>query len=257
MKVAQFIVSHLGRGRESGGVASFGIGTFFIVQVFRRLFRNADGVAATVRSLPLDRKRRAGRDAVRSFQLSRARIFHHRRWRCLDLLHGLEKRLAQGTGIVGGEKKTARPVGQTSQASLVFFADIEPDHMHGKVDSALGQFGGNGTRVLVAGLQAVADENNRGALFRISQGMGRLDNRFTEGGHALGTDGLYFLLQGRSVMRAYGNNHFDIVAVALAAMSVDHQAGLKIRWYVIDEIGGHFLGDLNFWFAVDLSPHGT
>ena len=173
------------------------------------------------------------------------------------LLHRGEQGVAQGSGIVGGQKKSAGFVGQAAQAALVLLADIETDNVNGKIRPAHGQFGRQFAWVDVTGLQSVAYQHHRGSFFSVAQGFGRLAYGFAQGGFALGTDALHLGLHGRRVVEPHWHHHFNVITVSFAAVAVYDEPCLKVFGNLIDEISQHLFGNSDLALALDLAPHGA
>ena len=214
-------------------------------------------VSAAIRSFPLDFKGGPCRHALGPFQFGRARIFHDRRWRCLDFFHGLKKGITQGRGVVGRQEKTAGPIGQAAKTPLILFADVKADHVHGKFHARLGQFGRQGTGVHVACLKSITHQHHCSPRFSIAKGLGCLPDRLAQRGLPFGLDSVHFGLHGRGIVRPNWNHHFYVLAVPFSVMAVYHQARMKLSGNLFHELGHDLFGNLDLGLSLDLAPHGT
>ncbi len=257
MNIAQFIIAHVPGGCERGRIALLGVDVVFITQVFGALFCNSDIIPLAVGSFPLNLEFRPYRNRGRCADSGGAGIFHHWWRRLLDFFHSCKQGTAQRFGTIRRQKQPAGLVSQAAQAPLIFLAQIEADDVHGKIHAAHGQFGGQFAGIEITSFQAVAHQDHRGPLFGIAQRLGGLLDRCAQGGLAFGADGFDLGQHGGRIMGAQRRDHLDIVAIALAAMAVNHQARLHICRYFGNQISHHLLGDVDFGLAVDLAPHGA
>ena len=176
--------------------------------------------------------------------------------------HRLLQRSLQLVGIVGAEEFAAGVSGNALQGFRFLVGDVKTDHVNIRPGIGYFPFKCNRAGVRVAGFQPVADQNER--VFRswkldhivqeqlglgCQQGQG--DWRFPAW-----LDGLNLAYERLPVRLAGKRDGFDILAVALAAMAIDHQASRHALIPIRDEVGHHVLGNGDLGRAIDLSPHG-
>ena len=133
--------------------------------------------------------------------------------------------------------------------------DVEADHMGGEGHAAAFQLARDRTRIGIAGLAPVADQDHRGGPVRMGERLGGLGDRI---GHRR--------LAARGQRSECGIDHralgadrrdqLDIGAVAFAPVAVGHHPQLDLGIPAIQQAGNRLARDLDLRHAVDLAPHG-
>ena len=146
--------------------------------------------------------------------------------------------------------------GQALQLAIRLAAllDVEADHVRGEVHARRFQFLAQRAGIGVAGFLAVADQNDGGFLFGEAQLLRRHPHRGGDRGHALGIERVDLLANACGGVRADGLQHFDVGAIALAAVAVGDQAEVAAVPAIEHRIH-RFAGDGDLRLAADLAPH--
>ncbi len=127
--------------------------------------------------------------------------------------------------------------------------------MDGEADAHLFEFGSHRARVRLAGLDPVRDKDDSGGPLGEFQRLGGLAHRLRHRRLALGAD---LLDPGDEVIGRQGprlDQRLDVVAGALLAVAIDHEAQLILGLPGGDNLAHHVFGDIHLGLAVDLGPH--
>jgi hypothetical protein len=170
--------------------------------------------------------------------------------------HRLGQRAGQARCVAGVEIDAAGGARDALQLALrQGIGDVEADYMGGEADAGLLQFGGGRARIGRAGLDAVGDQDHgRLGLGGLQRGGG-LAQRIRDRRLALRIDAVDRGLDPRRIELADRHHQLDVLAIALRAMAVDHDAEpigrIPFRQDRIDGLPRR--GDLALPF--DLAPH--
>ncbi len=175
------------------------------------------------------------------------------RWGSSDLGQGC----GQLVGRVGGQELAAGLVCNALHLGKGFGIrpDIETDHMGGEVNPSLFQKTCGCTRVGIAGLHPVADQDDRCLFLGVAKGLRRSDHRVGHRRFAQRLDSIHRSrnLRGRSGGR--GHNGFNIRTLAAFAMAVHGQAKTLFRREIRQQVSDNILRDGDLGDTVHLSPH--
>ncbi len=198
----------------------------------------------------------------RRFHLLAIRAIHHRDHRHRGGGgdgHHLLQGLGQFAGIVGGQKAATRRLGDALHLhqGLGLAADIEADHMGGKVYACLLQRAGGGAGIGVAGLDPVRDQDDRRRLFGMAQRLGGEDDRIGHRRHAARVQPVDRLGDQRGGAGRGRHDQLDIGALAALAVAIGDEAQILPGREIGEDPGHHLAGDGDLVHPVDLPPHRT
>ncbi len=168
--------------------------------------------------------------------------------------------IGQFLGIVGGEELPSRGLGHAAQLlarvpGLGAF-QAKTDGVHGQVDTEFLQCRHGLAGIGVAGFLTIGNQDNRGLALAELEYLGSLLHGGCHGRHAFGIE-LHDGAAQSLAIRADRSQHLDVVAVALAIVTVGHQPQTALGRQFIQQIADHFAGDDDLVGAIDLSPHRT
>jgi len=140
--------------------------------------------------------------------------------------------------------------------SLGLARQAEADDMRREIDARRLEFGTERTRIRVAALGAVGDEDDRGLDFPVAQLLGGESHGCRQRCHALERKGVHLLADRRAV-GADRHQLFDVAAVAGTAVPVSDQTQAAIGRDLVQEIADDGACDCGLGLPLDLAPHRT
>ena len=136
--------------------------------------------------------------------------------------------------------------GEAAEAALVLALDGEANDVGAELDTQLLEFGAQRAGIGAAGLDAVADQDYRGALLGVFQRLlGGLLHRCRQRRHALRRDALGDGRELRRIDLTGRRQHLDVGAVVLAAVAVGHQPDLDLGIPALEQLAQRLAGDLD------------
>ena len=168
---------------------------------------------------------------------------------------GLLQRVLQAIGIVGRQILAAGVVGEAFDLGALFLGEPEADDVDGEIDAGLFEFAGQRAGIGVAGFDAVGDQHHRRLVFGEFELLGGHLHGGRERRLALGRE--FFGGRADRGGRAGGgiDQHFDVVAIAFAAMAIGHEAQFEVGRHAREDLLQRIPGDFDTGLAVDLRPH--
>jgi hypothetical protein len=135
----------------------------------------------------------------------------------------------------------------------------EADHVGGEVHPVTLQLAAQRTRVCVAGLDAVGDENDGGCALGVLHGFRRHANGLGERRLALGLQAAGDTSEfcARFVHGPWRHHHFDVAALALLAVAIGDHAHVIAALDAGQHVAQHLAGCLDLGLAANVAPHGT
>ncbi len=221
------------------------------------------GVGQSPEHRPLDQRQLATGKALvpggcrkRGVAEPRGESDRHHGWR---RGHDLLQRLLQLGRIVGGVEGAAGGLSHALhlQQRLSLSGDVEADHMGGEINPGLGQRGGGGAGVGVAGLDTVGDEDHGGRVFSVAQGIGGGDDRIGHRRHAARVQSGHDPGDLPGGAGGRGDHQFDVGTFAAFAVAIGHETEILVLGEIAKDLGHDITGDGDLVDPVDLSPHRT